>query len=422
MTSVHPYAAARPQPPLAAGPASAPSRSPALLSAPLPPTPSIASSSGAASPLLGASLSPSLRPPFDRTASSASAFSDTPVATNSALNKAASASSSIYQRCNAVRQRLLRVPDFRERFFDSTESTLQGALSPSVGGPSNGAGSSAASAGADPNSGGAAGGAGPQTDPVSQVLSVLRLGASLCFLFNQLGHAHQLDVNPQATLSNLKACQRGAAHFIMACKQDLRWPEGDLFAVNELYGQDTNGVVKVRPPFSSSLSPAALRSRADSRCPLQVVHTVTKLLDVLEAQGALLPPPDLPDPIPQAGPSDERSLVVREILDSERKYMQDLEVLQVRLRARPPRFRSGALDADSSSSPFAPTRAGLPATAADARRPHAGPDPQPLHQPQQARRLSAPFPHRRRGQRELGARAAAVRQPLLADGASSLSL
>ncbi|KPV72028.1 uncharacterized protein RHOBADRAFT_39770 [Rhodotorula graminis WP1] len=213
-----------------------------------------ATSSGAASPLFGASLSSSLRPPFDRTPSSASAFSDTPVATNSALNKVASASSSIYQRCNAVRQRLLRVPDFRERFFDSTD-------------------------------GGAAGGVGPQTDPVSQVLSVLRLGASLCYLFNQLGHAHQLDVNPQATLSNLKACQRGAAHFIMACKQDLRWPEGDLFAVNELYGQDTNG-------------------------------------------GALLPPPDLPDPVPQAGPSDERSLVVREILDSERKYMQDLEVLQ----------------------------------------------------------------------------------------------
>lgn len=34
--------------------------------------------------------------------------------------------------------------------------------------------------------------------------------------------------------------------------------------------------------------------------------------------------------MPQAGPSDERSLVVCEILDSERKYMQDLEVLQVR--------------------------------------------------------------------------------------------
>lgn len=57
---------------------------------------------------------------------------------------------------------------------------------------------------------------------------------------------------------------------------------------------------------------------------------MTKLLDLLEMQGALLPPSEETDTGgPQPGPSDERSLVVREILDSERKYMQDLEVLQV---------------------------------------------------------------------------------------------
>jgi cell division control protein 24 len=60
------------------------------------------------------------------------------------------------------------------------------------------------------------------------------------------------------------------------------------------------------------------------------VHTVTKVLDELDSLGVLLPPEEKPETAPQAGPSDERSLVVREILDSERKYMQDLEVLQVR--------------------------------------------------------------------------------------------
>ncbi|BGP19839.1 hypothetical protein JCM10213_003148 [Rhodosporidiobolus nylandii] len=223
-----------------------------------------------------------------------STFSDTPVATNSALNKVASASSSIYQNCRQLRDRLLRVPDFQERFFDAASADLaQQAQAGSYGG---GASPLPGAWGDDP-------GAGAQTDPVSQVLSVLRLGSSLCFLFNQLGHQHQLEVNPLATLNNLKACQRGTAHFIMACKQDLKWPEGDLFAVNELYGQDTNGVVKV-------------------------VHAVTKLLDQLEAQGILLEAAEPDQPAPQAGPSDERSLVVREILDSERKYMQDLEVLQ----------------------------------------------------------------------------------------------
>ncbi|GAA6007512.1 hypothetical protein JCM11491_004191 [Sporobolomyces phaffii] len=242
-------------------------------------------------------LAPSSRPQMDRQPSN---FSDTPVATNSALNKQASASSSLFQNCLSVRDRLSRVPGFKARFFDNEEL-----LSPAAG-----AGSTAWSGASGFGGGGTPGGAddasnpfGSQSDPVSQCLNVLRLGSSLCYLFNKLGHAHQLDVNPAATLGNLKACQRGTAHFVMACKQDLGWTEGDLFAVNELYYQDTNGVVKV-------------------------VHTVTKVLDELDSLGVLLPPEDKPERAPQAGPSDERSLVVREILDSERKYMQDLEVLQ----------------------------------------------------------------------------------------------
>ncbi|GAA6036256.1 hypothetical protein JCM8097_006862 [Rhodosporidiobolus ruineniae] len=286
MTTVHPYAAPRTQQPSAfASSTSLPSRAPSRNghASPLPPTPA------AASPALAQ------RPLMDRMPST---FGDTPVATNSALNKVASASSSIYQNCRTLRDRLVRVPDFDDRFFSAAADAVAqaqaagsygGAASPLTTGPW----------GADDS-----GPLGAQADPVSQVLSVLRLGSSLCYLFNQLGHQHQLDVNPQATLSNLKACQRGAAHFIMACKQDLKWPEGDLFAVNELYGQDTNGVVRV-------------------------VHTVTKLLDLLEAQGLLLPPTEEPEPTQaHAGPSDERSMIVREILDSERKYMQDLEVLQ----------------------------------------------------------------------------------------------
>ncbi|GAA5915579.1 uncharacterized protein JCM6883_004237 [Sporobolomyces salmoneus] len=269
MAAVHPYAANRPNPGLSLAQR----------------TPSNGSSFLAPS-------SSSTRPQMDRAGSH---FGDTPVATNSALNKQASASSSLYQNCLSARDRLSRVPGFKARFFDNEEL-----LSPSAGAAWSGTSGFGGGGGIAEDSSNPL---GPQADPVSQCLNVLRLGSSLCFLFNKLGHSHQLDVNPAATLGNLKACQRGTAHFIMACKQDLGWTESDLFAVNELYYQDTNGVVKV-------------------------VHTVTKLLDELESLGVLLPPEEKPKVVPQAGPSDERSLVVREILDSERKYMQDLEVLQ----------------------------------------------------------------------------------------------
>ncbi|SCZ94610.1 BZ3500_MvSof-1268-A1-R1_Chr12-3g03996 [Microbotryum saponariae] len=197
-----------------------------------------------------------------------------PIATNSALNKVASASSSLYQNCRVVLMRLRRVPGFAERFLDGPATAEAEAV------------------------------LGLSSDPVSRSLHTLRLGSSLCFLFNALGLDHQLEINPKATISNLKACQRGTAHFIMACKQDLKWPDGQLFAIHELYGQDTNGVVKV-------------------------IHTVNLLLDMLQIQGALLEPVAESDPVkPTSGPSDERTMIVREILDSERKYVQDLEVLQ----------------------------------------------------------------------------------------------
>lgn len=220
MAAVHPYAANRPNPGLSLAQR----------------TPSNGSSFLAPS-------SSSTRPQMDRAGSH---FGDTPVATNSALNKQASASSSLYQNCLSARDRLSRVPGFKARFFDNEEL-----LSPSAGAAWSGTSGFGGGGGIAEDSSNPL---GPQADPVSQCLNVLRLGSSLCFLFNKLGHSHQLDVNPAATLGNLKACQRGTAHFIMACKQDLGWTESDLFAVNELYYQDTNGVVKVSSILFSSLS------------------------------------------------------------------------------------------------------------------------------------------------------------------------
>ena len=61
----------------------------------------------------------------------------------------------------------------------------------------------------------------------------------------------RLDVNPDASLTtNYKACQRAAAHFVMACSTQLGWNDEDMFRVGELYSQDTNGTVKVSKEHS----------------------------------------------------------------------------------------------------------------------------------------------------------------------------
>ena len=74
----------------------------------------------------------------------------------------------------------------------------------------------------------------------------------------------------------------------------------------------------------------------------QVVNNVTKLLNLIEERGGLLPPSEEDEDDLDSNhtvlngvqkPLGARGNVVKEILTTERKYVQDLEVLQVSLLA-----------------------------------------------------------------------------------------
>lgn len=57
-----------------------------------------------------------------------------------------------------------------------------------------------------------------------------------------------------------------------------------------------------------------------------------RILDVLESKGLLLESSETLDDLHATlQPGDDRARVVRELLDTERKYVQDLEVMQVSL-------------------------------------------------------------------------------------------
>lgn len=161
--------------------------------------------------MAAASSSSSLNTPID----------NTPVPAASALNRAGQASNSLYQKCLTVQQLYARVQGFPELFLDpdapfahrqTEEEEASGPL---------------------PN------------DPVSAVCRTLRLGASLCYLFNALGLDCQLDVNKDANRSNISACKKGTAQFIMAAKRELHWDDSEMFIIRQLYDQDTTGTVQV---------------------------------------------------------------------------------------------------------------------------------------------------------------------------------
>ncbi|KAK9460818.1 uncharacterized protein V1516DRAFT_625666 [Lipomyces oligophaga] len=169
-------------------------------------------------------------------------------------------------------------------------------------------------------------------DPVTQLWRFFRQGTSLCVLFNQVSAAlvanSPTPISPASISSSaapvslsipnpqlvppsqqeLKVCKRAVYDFILACKTNLDFSDEDLFTVTSVFSDDTSDLLKVT----------------------RTVNLVLNLWDVAHKGGLVSPadnsPPDSTDGM-QA--YDHRSKVILEILQTERKYVQDLERLQL---------------------------------------------------------------------------------------------
>lgn len=82
-------------------------------------------------------------------------------------------------------------------------------------------------------------------DPLSKLWSVCRQGSPLCILFNALCPNTPLKVNKDPNLNQVNTCKARVYQFIVACRNQLSFPEEDLFTIMDLYNDDTNCFVKV---------------------------------------------------------------------------------------------------------------------------------------------------------------------------------
>lgn len=232
---------------------------------------------------------------------------ETPVANNNILNKAASASTSLYQQCSSLRARLMRIPNFSHFFILSS-----------------------------PN-----GDLRQSTDPVTQLWDCFTLGIPLCFLFNLLPPPTrpigEIITDPAIfDVSNEKEKKRAIAKFAMRLSEI---DNCERFTVSDLWDRhSTDGLVKVRSrPLSAQIRNLDI---------FQVVSTVTTLVDLLPS-GIFEPTPMSPSLLSSQESIDSfsnhtlnatvtpsaheaaRNNIVREMVETERKYVQDLEVMQV---------------------------------------------------------------------------------------------
>lgn len=142
--------------------------------------------------------------------SSSSTVASTPVvSSDNVLNRVADKEASLFQICLSLRQRLLRVPNFEHHIREEEEQ------------------------------------ADEDTDPVTLLWRTFRRGYPLLTLYNALGPAYQLEVDP-SKFSESKRAKAAAFKFLQACTGRLGFEQGDCFILVELYGDDTTGFVKVR--------------------------------------------------------------------------------------------------------------------------------------------------------------------------------
>lgn len=140
-----------------------------------------------------------------------STTSSTVVATDNIINQRADASRSLYQICVNLRQRLAQVPGFNAHLNESDDEDQ-----------------------------------GEDMDPVSSLWRCLRKGTPLMTIYNSLQPPEPLQIDDK--IAETKKPKIAAFKFVKACLEgDLKLPPGECFSLQDLFGDDTTGFVKVRP-------------------------------------------------------------------------------------------------------------------------------------------------------------------------------
>ena len=209
-------------------------------------------------------------PPMPSNAATVAAMQngDLVAPTDNVMNSVADASSSLFQICVNLRQRLHGVLGFSETILEEEED------------------------------------ADEDTDPVTLLWRTFRRGYPLMLLYNTLRPNQPLTI--PTGMREEKKGKAATFKFLQACSTDLGFPLEEMFIISDLYGDDTTGFVKVAKVVNRVLDILVKRDLIDDIRPSredfeQAAHAVKK---------------------------SQRQHIISELVTTERTYVQHLELLQ----------------------------------------------------------------------------------------------
>lgn len=184
------------------------------------------------------------------------------------MNMVGDKNESLFQICIFLKQRLVGVPGFQE-ILEEMEQEVE-----------------------------------EDIDPVSLLWRLFRKGEPLVFLYNVLKPDAPIAAKYASITNETKRGKAATFKFLQACIQELQFPVEECFIIYDLYGDDTTGFVKVAKMVSRVLD-------------MMVLDRIIEDLRPGGSSGGAA-----------GGKLSRRHHIVNELVNTERTYVQHLELLQ----------------------------------------------------------------------------------------------
>lgn len=144
-------------------------------------------------------------------------------------------------------------------------------------------------------------------DPVTQLSQLFQQGSPLCIIFNMVKPQFKL---PVVSSDDLKICKKSIYDFILGCKQHFAFNDEELFTISDVFANSTNHLIKVIEVVSTIMDSAPDIFPSKDKIQQEIDEEITVKMNKYSQK------------------YDDYTKVIREFVNTERKYVHDLEILE----------------------------------------------------------------------------------------------